>query len=102
MKTLKEMNFDRAMLAIYQRAKDECDYNATRYLQMLMEHGGLETAQILINSSHVSDGYIALWERKRLDLTVEALVLQPEWQELFTDTERDIARKRLLDYEFKF
>jgi hypothetical protein len=29
--------------------------------------------------------YSALWERGRLDLTVEALILKGEWKELFTD-----------------
>ena len=38
---------------------------------MLHEHRGLETARILLHASSVSEGYVALWERKRLDLTVE-------------------------------
>ena len=102
MKTPKEMKFDGAMMDIYRRAKDECDYNATRFLQMLLEHRGLKTAKILINAPHVSDGYTALWERKRLDLTVEALIIKPEWDALFTDEERAIAKERLVKYEHKF
>ena len=102
MKTVKEMKFDKSMMDIYRRAKDECNYNATRYLGMLLDHGGLKTAKILINASNVSDGYTALWERKRLDLTVEALILNSEWDEYFTDEERDIARKRLIEYKYDF
>ncbi|MDY6914074.1 MAG: hypothetical protein SVT52_06435 [Planctomycetota bacterium] len=97
-----EREFDAAMMQIYHRALKEAKYNATRYLQMLHEHGGLATAQILLHSPTVSDGYTALWEKKRLDLTVEALILQPDWQGLFTDAEREIARKRLEDYGFDF
>jgi hypothetical protein len=63
-----ERQFDVAMMDIYHRAKHEAGYNATRYLQMLQEHGGLGTAKILLHSLHVSDGYTALWERDRLDL----------------------------------
>ncbi len=100
MKTAKEMKFDGEMMDIYRRAKEECDYNATRYLQMLLDHGGLKTAKILINAPHVSDGYTALWERKRLDLTVEALILKSEWNDFFTDEEIAIAKKRLSDYGF--
>ena len=48
----------------------------------------------------VSEGYTALWKRRRLDLTVEALILQPQWDKLFTDEERDIARKRLQGYGY--
>ena len=97
-----EREFDMAMMDIYRRAKNEAGYNANRYLQMLQEHRGLETARILLHTLHVSDGYTALWERGRLDLTVEALILQKKWYPLFSDQEREIARKRLEDYEYKF
>lgn len=92
--------FDMAMMDIYHRARNEAKYTATRFLQMLHEHRGLETARILLHSSTVSDGYTALWERGRLDLTVEALILQPQWVTLFTDEEREIARKRLREYSY--
>lgn len=95
-----ELRFDTAMLDIYRRAKTEAGYNATRYLQMLDEHGGLDTARILLHAQTVSDGYTALWERGRLDLTVEALVLQPEYMSLFSEEERAIARRRLTDYGY--
>ncbi len=94
--------FDFAMFDIYSRAKHEANYKATRYFQMLQEHGGLGTAQILLHSPHVSDGYTALWERGRLDLTVERLVLRDKWNPLFSDEERDIARKRLQAYHYDF
>jgi hypothetical protein len=67
---------------------------------MLNEHRGLETARILLHASSVSEGYVALWERKRLDLTVEAVILAPEWRSLFSDEERDIARRRLAEYGY--
>jgi hypothetical protein len=54
----------------------------------------------LLHSITVSEGYTALWERGRLDLTVEALILEPQWHELFTEEEREIARKRLRDYGY--
>ena len=100
MSTTLESEFDAAMMAIYRHAKTEARYTATRFLQMLTEHRGLRTAQILLEATNVSDGYSALWERGRLDLTVEALVLQPRWNELFTDEDRAIARDRLREYDF--
>jgi len=93
--------FNLSMRDIYKRARVEANYNASRYLQMLDQNGGLETAHILINSPTVSDGYTALWERGRLDLTVEALIWDnPEYQELFTEDELRIIKKRLVDYEY--
>ena len=97
-----EQQFDQAMINIYIRAKDEAQYNANRFLEMLHQHRGLQTAQILLHSPNVSGGYTALWERKRLDLTVEALILQPEWEELFTDEDRNIARERLQKFGYDF
>jgi hypothetical protein len=43
MSTEDERAFDQAMLSIYQRAKLELGYNASRFLQMLEAYGGLAT-----------------------------------------------------------
>jgi len=95
-----EQDFTEAMYNIYRSAKDECNYNATRFLKMLNEHNGLENARILIHSDKVSDGYIALWERHRMDLTVEALILREPWNQLFTEQELTIAKNRLRQYDY--
>ena len=93
--------FDEEMLSIYKRALSEAHYRATRFLSMLHEHRGLETARLLIHSATVSEGYTALWERKRLDLTVEAVIHDnPKWHPLFTREELDICVKRLRDYGY--
>lgn len=97
-----EAEFDQAMMDVYRRAKDEAGYNATVFLQMLMKKRGIETAKTLINSSAASDGYTALYMRGRLDLTVEALVIEDErWHGLFTTEELARARKRLKDYRYE-
>lgn len=96
-----EARFDGAMMDVYSRALNECDYKATRFLHMLHEHRGIETARILLHASKVSEGYVALWERKRLDLTVEAVILAAEWHSLFSEQQREIARKRLAEYGHK-
>lgn len=95
-----EALFDNAMMDVYRRALDECDYKATRFLHMLHEYRGLETARILLHASKVSEGYVALWERQRLDLTVEAVILAREWHPLFSEQEREIARSRLAEYGY--
>lgn len=45
-----EHAFDAAMMQIYTRARDEAGYNASRYLQMLVDHRGVETARILVTA----------------------------------------------------
>ncbi len=96
-----EGRFDAAMMDIYLRAKAEVQYNATRFHQMLCKYRGVETAKILLHANAVSEEYTALWERRRLDLTVEALIHDhPEYHPLFTDEEREIARRRLEEYRY--
>jgi hypothetical protein len=93
--------FDEEMFQIYQRANSEAKYNASRFLQMLHEHRGMETARILLHSANVSEGYTALWERGRLDLTVEAVIHDnPKWHPLFTQEELAICTKRLTAYNY--
>ena len=86
-------DFDQAMMQIYVQAKQQAGYTATRFHQMLTEHGGVETARRLL--PQMSDGFTELWRRNRLDLTVEALVLESKWDDLFSDDERRVARSRL-------
>jgi hypothetical protein len=68
---------------------------------MLSDRGGLATAKYLINSSKPSDGYTHLYDRGRLDLTVEAMVVEnAKWHELFSIDERSKARLRLKQYGY--
>jgi len=93
--------FDEEMLNIYRRAKLEAGYNASLFLQMLNEHGGLETARILIHKHKVSDGYTALYLRGRLDITVEAIIHDnPKWHALFASEELEICSQRLKSYDY--
>lgn len=94
--------FDEAMLTIYCRAKSEENYTASIFFRMLNDRGGLATAKYLINSEPPSEGYTRLYELGRLDLTVEAVVIdEPRWHSLFTAEELAKARRRLSDYRYK-
>jgi hypothetical protein len=84
-----------AMEAIHHDAKREIGYNATRFLVMVKELGGLEAAHRLLAGERVHDGFAELLLAGRPDLTVEALVLKPEFQPLFSEAELRVARERL-------
>jgi hypothetical protein len=90
-----EEEFSAQMRGIYDRGRQEANYTANHFLSMLADLGPLVTARKLLHAPAVSDGFAALWERGRLDLTVEALILLPRFAGLFTDHEREIAAKRL-------
>jgi hypothetical protein len=86
--------FEAAMREIYNRAVSECRYHPTYFLQMVNERGGVGAAHALI-AGKPSDGFTKLWELGRLDLSVEAMVLDKRWRSLFSDVERGVAHRRL-------
>lgn len=92
--------FDDAMISIYRRAREETGYVASYFIQMVSELGGLETARQLLRAPAPSEGFTTLWEKKRLDLSVEYHVLLPQFEHLFDRREREIAYRRLKDYGF--
>jgi hypothetical protein len=95
-----EIEFHKDMIDIYHKEKEECGYNATRFLQMISNDGGIKTAKKLLATAEPSDGFTELWRNHRLDLTIEYLVLKSKYRSLFTDQEIEIARERLASYGF--
>jgi len=89
-----ETDFDREMRHIYEVAKQH-DYVAHYFLQMLEEHGGVETAKRLLRTDQPQTGLYKLWELKLLDSSTEALVLNERYRPLFSDAEIAEARRRL-------
>lgn len=87
----------REMLQIYSDAK-AIGYNASRFIQMVDEQGGLAAARQLIGSEQPSEGFTKLWELKRLDIAVEARALKPEHRELFSSDEIARCKARLHAY----
>jgi hypothetical protein len=96
-----EDDFNERMLQVHRDGKREGRYSAPLFGNALKERGGLETAKELIHSPAVAPGFTALWERKRLDLTAEAvIVVEEKWHPLFTAEEIAICRKRLAEYGY--
>ena len=92
-----EQRFHQAMLGIGQDETALLGYRPVRFLGMVASHGGLWTAKTLLRSPDLSYGFRRLWELGRLDLTMEALVIQDPWSTLFTRAELAVARGRLED-----
>lgn len=97
---MQEEVFHEAMLNIYERAKRECGYNATRFLQKVREISGLAAARQWLAQDKPQDGLFKLWELGRLDISMETLVLRKQFRELFTEEELARARKRLRDLNY--
>lgn len=96
-----ESSFHAAMLDLYRRALNEVNYRASYFHQMVETFGGVSAARKLLAATRPTEGFTALWERGRLDLTVEATVLDPRFAPLFTEDELDTARERLSQYGYR-
>ncbi len=100
MQNALEREFHNAMVNIYRQALADCQYKATYFLQMVTARGGVGTARYLLSTDDPQSGFTELYLCGRLDLTVEAHVIKPEFRGLFTDSELRQARKRLNDLGF--
>jgi|WetSurMetagenome_2_1015567.scaffolds.fasta_scaffold624069_1 hypothetical protein len=90
-----EKEFHRDMVGIYEKAKNECGYIATRFLQKVTEDGGLAAARQWFSSDKPQEGLFKLYDLHRLDISMEALVLLTKYKPLFTDSELARAKMRL-------
>ncbi len=84
--------FEREMVRAIDQLHREIAYNATRWRQMIGEHGGVGAARRLLEGNDASDGVTRLWEAERLDSVLA-------YADLFTDDERETAYQRLRRYD---
>jgi hypothetical protein len=89
-----EAEFHEAMLEIYRVAATH-GYYATRFKQLVENRGGVGAAKWLLGKEDVQEGLTKLWELGLLEHSTEALVLRERFRPLFTESERQEARRRL-------
>jgi hypothetical protein len=89
--------FEAAMLSLYDVWWEQIRYRASRFRQLMGSRGGLGAAEALLAKAGTSEGFARLLAAKKLDLTVEYLVLKREYGALFSPEERGIARRRLVE-----
>lgn len=88
-----ERELTAALREIYAKC-DALGYRPTAMLEMVGRLGALATVRRLITQPP-SEGFGRLATMGRLDLAVEALVLEDRWDGVFSDDERRTARRRL-------
>ena len=66
----------------------------------MSDRGELAEEKRHIAGNGGTHGFETLWENGRLDLSVEALVLQLEYRALFTDAEIELCENRLREYGY--
>ena len=66
------------------------------------EADALKTAKRTLSGNRLSDGFNQLLAKNALSLSLEALVIDKRFTELFTDEEANEALMRLLEVGYKF
>jgi hypothetical protein len=94
-------SFDRAVVELIERCRVELRYNPRYFRVMVTQYGALGAVRRLLNAPAVSDGFVSLWDRGRLDLSVEALAIDGRFAHLFTEEELATAHHRLSEFGYR-
>ncbi len=95
-----EQQFTAGMYEAYRFLARTIKYRAIWFLDMLTQQGGVPTARQLLYGKDATYGLERLREAGMLDRSLEAWVLEPRFERLFTDEDREKARTRLQQYGF--
>lgn len=98
--TTLEKKFDEQLIKNCEIAQKECGYNPTRFLQTVAKFGGVKTAKEIMRKGKVSDGFDKLQEAGRIELTMEATVIDSKYGEFFTDDEVNSCYELLCEHGY--
>jgi hypothetical protein len=87
--------FDATLAAASEAWKLEAGYVWRRLKPMVRQYTAVGAAKRQVVKPGISPGFQKLKDAGRLDLTIEALVLRPEFAPLFSRAEREASRRRL-------
>lgn len=102
---MAEKNTEQCFLRAWEeqlRKMDELGIPTARMRKQAQEWGGVEAARRCLDGRRCSDGFSALREKKRLELSLEALALKSAFGALFTDDEVNEAIRRLMEADYSF
>ena len=71
-------------------------------MRMVTPEKAMESAHRCLSRHRESDGFFALADQNRLDLSLEALAVKKEFTSLFSDEEANNALSRLLSAGYRF
>lgn len=96
-----EQQFETAIHGIIREAENLTPpVKFTRLKQMVNTHGGKAAADRILANPKIGDGFTNLFMsgKENLNLSIEYLVLQEPWKQLFTAEQLQIAEKRLAEF----
>lgn len=85
--TTLEKKFNDELIKKYEMAQKQCECRVTRFLQNVAKFGGVKTAKEIIRKNRTSDEFETLQKANLIHLTMESMVIESQYAELFTDDE---------------
>ena len=95
-----ETKFTQELIKKGEQAQKECNCNFTRFLQTVEKSGGVKAVKLLLSKDQLLDSFETLKACGRLDLAVEAVVVDSKFADLFTDDEVNACFMRLCESNF--
>jgi len=92
-----EKQLEREYLQISSLYYEEYGYHPSRFLQMMKEYGPVHTSIRLVMDPVPHEGLTKLYELRRLDISVEAIILREPFRNLFSDEVLNKAREKLVE-----
>lgn len=99
MKTI-EKQFEEMWIRNCEDAQKQCTCRLTRLLQNIAKFGGVRTAKEILRKGRMSDDFEVLQKAGLMKLTMEALVVDRRFVELFSDDEVNKCYEILCEYNF--
>ena len=90
---------EQKFIVAWAKAREEAAALGIR-MRPVADADAMKTARRTLSGNRESDGFAALEDAKRLDLSLEALAIDKRFTALFTDEEANTALMRLLDAGF--
>ena len=81
-------------------AEKEYGCKMTRFIGTIERFGIVNTAKEIIRKGRTSDCFNKLAEKGHIELTMEAIIVKPQYQELFTDEEVNACFELLCENQY--
>lgn len=89
------IEFTNEIINRYKIAIKDLGYTGSRLIYLISTIGGVKAAKKIIKVESLNEGFEKLWESRRLDLTVESVVIKDKYSTLFTKEEINSCVEKL-------
>ena len=98
--TTLEKQFTQTLIKNCEEAQKTSAYRGIRFIQTIQKFGGVKTAKEIMRKGRLSDEFEVLQKAGLIQLTMEALVVDRRFAELFTDDEVNSCYEVLCEYGY--